>query len=240
MRTCADNGRRAGRAVDLVVVLLVAGLLTLTGCGNGGGTPDGPPAEVLAAAKTALDSTSGVTLSLTAEEFPSGVDGVREATGVATNAPAFEGELTVVLKGLDVDVPVIAVDGKVWARLPFTATFAELNPADYGAPDPAQLMDTTTGISSWLTEATGVEEGDRVREGSAVLSSYSGTLSGEVVADSIPTADTAAAFPVTFRIDEEGTLQSVDISGPFYGGSDDVDYTVRLTDYGVEQEITRP
>jgi lipoprotein LprG len=240
MRTCADNGRRAGRAVDLVVVLLVAGLLTLTGCGNGGGTPDGPPAEVLAAAKTALDSTSGVTLSLTAEEFPSGVDGVREATGVATNAPAFEGELTVVLKGLDVDVPVIAVDGKVWARLPFTATFAELNPADYGAPDPAQLMASDSGISTWLTEATGVESGDSVRQGDTVLSSYRGTLGGAVVDATIPMADESADFPVTFRIDDSGRLRAVVVTGPFYDSKDEVEYTIHIDDYGTTKAIEAP
>ena len=62
----------------------------------------------------------------------------------------------------------------------------------------------------------------------------------EVVADSIPTADTAADFPVTFRIDDDGMLHSVDVSGPFYGEGGDVDYTVTLTEYGTEKEITRP
>jgi lipoprotein LprG len=225
------------RRLPAVLVPLV---LLAAGCSGDDGGGEETPEDTLAAAKTKLDETSGVQLELSTEALPKKVDGLVNASGVGTHAPAFEGTVDLSVNQLSLEVPVVAVDGEVWAKLPFTTKYARVDPADYGAPDPAQLMDTATGISSWLTEATGVEEGDRVREGSAVLSSYSGTLSGEVVADSIPTADTAAAFPVTFRIDEEGTLQSVDISGPFYGGSDDVDYTVRLTDYGVEQEITRP
>ena len=240
MRTCEVDGRRAGHTVVLLVALLVAGLLPLAGCSNDDGAQDGPPDAVLAAAKAALDSTTGVALFLSTEEFPSGVDGVRAASGIATNAPAFEGELTVVLKGLDVDVPVIAVDGKVWAQLPFTATFTELIPADFGAPDPAQLMASDSGLSTWLTEATGVERGDSVRQGDTVLSSYSGTLSGEVVDATIPMADESADFPVTFRIDDSGRLRSVLVAGPFYDSKDEVEYTIRIDDYGTTKAIEAP
>lgn len=222
-----------------VIVVLLATLLPLAACSDGGGT-NGTPEEVLAAAKKTLDDTTGVTLALTTKELPDGVDGVLEAKGVGTHAPAFEGKLTVVVNGLDVDVPVVSVDGKVYARLPFTVSFAEVNPADYGAPDPAQLMDPDKGLSSWLTEATGVKAGDRVREGKTVLSAYSGTLPGPVVDASIPSADEQGDFPVTFLIDEDGQLRSVRISGPFYGSKGTVDYTVDVDDYGTEKDIEKP
>ena len=215
-------------------------MVPLVACSDDGGGSGGTPEEVLAAAKQALDDTSGVTLSLKTEELPDDVDGVREATGAATHAPAFDGDLTVVVNGLDVDVAVVSVDGKVYAKLPFTLDFAEVNPADYGAPDPAQLMDPDTGLSSWLTEATGIEEGDRVRDGEIVLSSYSGSLPGEVVDASIPSADPDADFPVTFQIDDDGRLRSTEISGPFYGSKGTVDYTVSVDDYGTDKEITKP
>jgi lipoprotein LprG len=214
-------------------------LLVASGC-SGDDSDDSSPEEALTAAKTKLDETSGVELQLSTDELPDDVDGLVNADGVGTHAPAFEGTVDLLVNDLSLEVPVVAVDGLVFAKLPFTKKYAEVDPGDYGAPDPAQLMDSSTGISSWLTEATDVEEGDQSREGSLVLSSYSGTLSGEVVADSIPTADTAADFPVTFRIDEEGTLHSVDVSGPFYGEGGEVDYTVMLTGYGTEKEITRP
>lgn len=227
---------RAGAALALVAMVV-----PLAACGDdGGGGSDETPEEVLAAAKEALDDTSGVTLSLSTDELPAEVDGVLDAKGVATHAPAFEGDLTVVVNGLDVDVPVVSVDGTVWAQLPFTTEFAEVNPADYGAPDPAQLMDPDTGLSAWLVEATGIEEGERVRDGRIVLSSYTGSLPGEVVDGSIPAADEAADFPVTFQIDEDGLLRTVEISGPFYGAGNTVDYTFGVDDYGTQKDITKP
>ncbi|MDP2775961.1 MAG: LppX_LprAFG lipoprotein [Nocardioides sp.] len=226
---------RAGAALSLVALLV-----PVTACSDDGGGSDATPEEVLAAAKEALDDTSGVTLSLSADSLPEGVDGVLEATGVATRAPAFDGDLVVVVNGLDVDVPVVSVDGVVYAKLPFTVAFAEVNPADYGAPDPAQLMNPDTGLSAWLADATDIEEGDRVRDGELVLSSYTGSLPGAVVDASIPSADEAADFPVTFQSDEDGRLRSVDISGPFYGSKGTVDYTVSLDDYGTDQDITKP
>ncbi|MFA6300680.1 MAG: LppX_LprAFG lipoprotein [Nocardioides sp.] len=233
--------RRVHRLRIGAAVSLVALMVSISACSDdGGGGSDETPEEVLAAAKEALDDTSGVTLSLTTDELPEEVDGVLEAKGVATHAPAFDGDLVVVVNGLDVDVPVVSVDGKVYAKLPFTVSFAEVNPADYGAPDPAQLMDPDTGLSGWLAEATGIEEGDRVRDGQIVLSSYSGSLPGDVVDASIPSADADADFPVTFQIDEDGRLRSVEISGPFYGAKGTVDYTVSVDDYGTEQDITKP
>ena len=46
--------------------------------------------------------------------------------------------------GQSVDVPVIAVDGKVYAQLPFTGgEWDTVNPKEYGAPDPADLSAPT-------------------------------------------------------------------------------------------------
>ncbi len=228
---------RASRRLPAVLLPLV---LLASAC-SGDEAEDEPTAEeALAAAKVTLDETAGVELRLSTDALPEEVDGLVDATGVGTHAPAFEGTVDLSVNKLSLEVPVVAVDGQVFAKLPFTTKYAEVDPADYGAPDPSQLMDSSTGISSWLTEAAGIEEGDPVREGSLVLSSYSGTLPGDVVSDFIPTADTSADFPVTFRVDEEGTLHSVDVSGPFYGKGGEVDYTVTLSNYGVEKEITRP
>ena len=61
------------------------------------------------------------------------------------------------------DVEVVAADGKVFAQLPFTTEFVEVDPADYAAPDPAALMEPEGGLSSLLTAAEGVEAGEQVR-----------------------------------------------------------------------------
>lgn len=223
----------------LLTALAVPLLLATAACS---GSSDGPgdPEEALAAAKEKLDDTPGITLALSTEELPDGIDGLMDATGVGTHAPAFEGEINLSVNGLELKVPIVAVDGLVFAKLPFTKSYAEIDPADYGAPDPAQLMDSTTGLSAWLTEASDVEKGEAVRDGEEVLTPYAGTLSGATVADSIPSADDGADFTVTFFVDDDGELRSVDASGPFYGEGGDVDYTIELTDYGTDQEITRP
>lgn len=228
-------------APRLLAAALLPLALVLAGCSGGDDEDEAlTPTDVLAEAKQTLDETSGVTINLTTDELPSGVDGVVDATGVGTHAPAFEGDLKVLVNNLTVEVPVVAVDGAVYAQLPFTSEFAEIDPADYGAPDPATLMDPDEGISAWLTAATGVEEGDQVRDGGDVLTSYTGTVPGSAVASVIPSADESAEFETTFTIDDDGQLDSAEIVGPFYGEAGDVDYTITLSDYGTDQDITAP
>lgn len=222
------------------LVSVLGAVLALTGCGASSSEDTESPEKVLAAAKTQLDETPGVTLALTTPELPDGVDGVLEAKGVGTHAPAFEGILKVLASGVTVKVPVVAVGGVVHAQLPFRTDYTEVDPAEYGAPDPAQLLDPEAGVSSWLTAATDVAEGERTRRGEAVLSSYTGTVPGEAVAATIPSADAAAEFPGTFSIDDQGRLVDAVVTGPFYGDAGDVAYSVALSDYGTEKEITAP
>ncbi len=215
-------------------------LLLVTACSGGG--DDGPttPEDVLAEAKTQLDETSGVKLELTAGELPKGVDALVEATGVGTHAPAFEGDIKVSVNNLSLDAPVIAVEGLVFAKLPFTSEYNEIDPENYGAPDPATLMDPDTGLSSWLTALEGVEEGDETRDGDRVLTTYTGTLPGSTVAEFIPTASAKADFDATFSIDDDGRLAIAEVGGPFYGEGGVVEYTVDVSDYGNDTEIERP
>lgn len=229
------------RAVRRVLgALLCATLVASTAACHGSGSSATDPQDVLATSKRLLDDTAGVRLALTTKGLPSGVDGLTGATGVGTHAPAFRGTVVLLVNRLSLTVPVVAVDGVVLAKLPFTKRYAEVDPADYGAPDPASLMDTTKGLSSWLTQATDVERGDRVRSGDQVLTSYSGVLPGKAVVGVIPSADVSSDFPVTFRVAEDGQLRSVDVSGPFYGKGADVKYAVRLSGYGTAEHITRP
>jgi lipoprotein LprG len=233
------RARRRSTALRRAVPGVAAAVLVLAGCG--GGSDDGPPPEdVMTEARAQLDETAGVQVSLTTDELPDGVDGVLEATGVGTHAPAFDGEITVLLSSVRASVPVVAVGGVVHAKLPFTKSYAEIDPAEYGAPDPAQLMATEGGISAWLTEATGLEEGEQTREGEAVLTSYSGTVPGAAVTSVIPSADRTADFDATFEVDDEGRLVEALVTGPFYGAAGDVAYTVSLSDYGTNEEITAP
>jgi lipoprotein LprG len=224
----------------LIASTLVAPLLLLGACSEDEEEPT-TPEDVLAEAKANLDDTSGVSIALTTEgEIPKGVDALVEADGIGTHAPAFEGDLKVSVNSLEIEVPVVAVDGEVFAQLPFTSSFQPIEPDDYGAPDPADLMDTTAGISSWLTALEDVEEGDETRDGDKVLTTYTGTLPGTAVAEVIPSASPDADFDATFSIDDEGFLDTAEVIGPFYGDAGDVDYVIALDDYGTDEEIDRP
>lgn len=215
-------------------------VLALSGCTSDAQEDETTPEEVLAAAKTKLDETSGVRIDLSTEELPKGVDGILSAEGVGTHAPAFEGDLEVAVGGFPADVPVVAVDGKVYAKLPFTTKFVEVDPAAYAAPDPAGLMDPDEGLSSLLTSAEGVEEGEQVRDGEDVLSGYTATVPGEVVASIIPSASADSDFDATFTVDDEGRLREAVLIGPFYPETDAVTYTVGFASYGTTADITAP
>ena len=219
--------------------LVAAATLTLAGC-SGDDAADRTPAEVLAAAKATLDETSGVHIALETEDLPPKVDGILTAAGVGTHDPAFEGDLTVSSGGLAVDVPVVAAQGKVLAKLPFTTQFVEVDPADYGAPDPADLMDADAGLSSLLTAAEGVEEGEQVRSGEDVLSGYTGTVPGRVVAGVIPSASPDSDFEAAFTVDAEDRLREAVLTGPFYPDTEDVTYTITFDDYGTTADIRLP
>lgn len=224
----------------LAVPLLLVGGALLSGCGGSDASTEVAPSEALSRAKAHLDETPGVTLSLSTDELPSGLDGLLSAKGLGTHQPAFDGTIEVSINSLSVDAPVVSVDDTVFAKLPFTTKFTEINPADYGAPDPANLMDPDTGLSSWLTAVDGAKQGSQSRDGDRVLTTYSGTLPGSAVASVIPSASKGADFPATFRIDDDGYLTTAEVSGPFYGDQGIVDYTITLSDYGNNENVSRP
>ncbi|MDF1603178.1 LppX_LprAFG lipoprotein [Nocardioides sp. YIM 152315] len=228
----------------LLPAALVAGLLalSLSACGgDDGGEADRSPEEALAAAKQTLDDTSGVALTLSTDDLPDGVTGVEKAEGVGTHAPAFDGTITVVLSGQAFEVPVVAVDGKVHVQLPLTTGWQDIDPAEYGAPDPAQLMSPDAGFSSLLDATEDLEAGESVRGGEdnkEVLTEYTGTVSADVVKNVIPTA--TGDFDATYTITDDGELRSADLTGVFYEDADSMTYTVTFDDYGTEQDITAP
>ena len=226
-----------------LVPLLAAALLTATGCsGDDGSTDEGPtPEEVMADAKTTLDETSGVAITLATEDLPEGVTAIRRAEGVGTHDPAFDGTLTVVLSGTDFDVPVVAVDGKVFAQIPLTPGWSDVNPQEYGAPDPAQLMSTDDGLSSLLTATTALEEGESVRGGednAEVLTEYTGTVPGDAVDGVIPSA--SGDFDAAYTVTEEGELRTARLTGVFYPDTEPMTYTIGFADYGSSPDITAP
>lgn len=202
---------------------------------------DKSPAEVMEMAKKELDDTSGLEISIEAEDLPNSVQALEKAEGTGVHPAAFEGEITVSVAGLPIDADVVAVDDKVYAKLP-GADWATIDPADYGAPDPAILMATDNGLSDLLVETKGLKQGKEERGGDDnkdVFVTYTGTLTGDQVSRLIPTAD-GDSFDVRYLIDSDGRLREAEITGVFYEDTDEMTYVIDLDDYGTEKDIKAP
>jgi lipoprotein LprG len=224
---------------------VVAAALVLSACTGedassekkGGETPE----QALAAAKRTLDETSGVHLGLESDGVDDATTALLSGKGTLTDAPAFDGTIVVQIAGLKPEVPVIAVGGKVYAQLPLTTGWQEIDPTDYGAPDPAALMSPDGGLSSMLTATTGVERGDTVRGGAGnkeVLTSYAGTLPASSARVIVPSV--AGDVRATYTLTSHDELRQAVLSGDFYGTGTTQTYTVTLEDYGVEKDIKAP
>lgn len=227
----------------LVLPLVVLALTACTGGGDDGGADpeEATPQEVLQVAQQTLEETSGLQVSLSTPTLPDGTSGILSAKGVATHAPAFDGTLAVSLAGQPVEVPVVAVDGVVWARLPFAQSYDKVDPTAYGAPDPAGLLDPQTGFPALLTATRAPEKGESVRGGadnSEVLTEYTGTVPGDAVSQVIPSA--SGTFDALWQVTDGGELRHAELTGVFYAGTEPMTYTVDFSEYGTEQEITKP
>ena len=230
---------RPPRATPLVCGVLVA-LVSLSGCSSQSATPPQSPRQVLDAAKQKLDRTSGVQIRLAVTNLPNGTSGLVAARGVGTHAPAFQGTIKVSAAGVTADVAVVALKGVVYAQLPFTTSFSQINPADYSAPDPAALLSEQGGLSSLLTSTTGLTEGKQTRQGEQVLTSYRGTVPGKAVSTVLPSAAAGKPFQATYDVDSDGRLSQAVITGPFYPQAPKVTYTISFDRYGVRPQIKAP
>lgn len=223
----------------LLLAFAAALVLAVSGCSDGSADSDLSPDERLEEAKAGFDDAEFIGFQLETEELPDGLDeGLLTAEGTGTHDPAFTGEVKVKTRLGDITAPLVAVDGNVYAELPFTG-WSELDPAEYGAPDPAGLMDTESGISSLFTATQDVSEGDSERDGEKVLTQIDGTLPAEAVQGVFPSSGDAD-FDVTYLLDDDNVVDSVTIDGPFYDGYDPVTYRIDLDLAGDEVEIEPP
>lgn len=228
------------RSLPALASALVLVALAAAGCGGGSSSHESP-ATALKTARTTLEKTSGIQLALSTSDLPEGVEGLRSATGTVTTAPAYDGTLGVVTKVGSFSVPVRAVGGKVYAQIPLTTGWSVVNPSDYGAPDPSQLLSTDHGLPTVLAATTGAKSAGDVRGGTdhkEVLATYTGTVSASAVSSIIPGA--TGDFGVTYALASGDQLRQVTLEGQFYAGHAANTYTLVLTDYGTSPTITAP
>ncbi len=217
---------RPRTAAALAAGLLAAGALAgCTGDDDGGGSEGG-----LSAAQDALEETSGVEMTMSTEKLPKGTDGFLVIDGTLTDGPAFDGTVKVNVNDIDAELPMRVVDGAVYAQLPYTDIYSEIDPASYATFETAELMDPDHGIAGWLAATKGAEEdGDTV----------TGKVPGSVISQLVETADPKGTFAAEYQL-EDDQLSSATLTGPFYKGAKDVSYTLEVGQYDVNQDIRRP
>jgi lipoprotein LprG len=227
-------------ALRRLALPLVAVLFAVAGCGEKSSQQD--PASALKTAEQKLDDTSGVDMSISTTDLPDGVQGLKSASGTVTDAPAFDGTLGVVTTLGSFSVPVRSVDGKFFAQIPLTPGWSEVDPSDYGAPDPALLISAEKGVPSILAATQDPKSGKAVRgvaDHQEVLSTVTGKVPASAVAAIIPSAS-GDAFDATYGLTSDGELRQVSLTGVFYDGSPANTYTLVLTKYGAAQDVTAP
>jgi lipoprotein LprG len=206
-------------------IALTGAALALALCGCSGSddskTDDQSTDERLADAKTSFDDAEYIGFTMATDDLPDGVDGLTRAEGTGTHAPAFTGNVDV-QTSIAISAELIAVDGKVYAELPIVG-WQDIDPADYGAPDPATLMSTDGGISSLFTATEDAAEGDSKRDGSEVLTTIDGTIPGADVQAIFPSAGTDD-FDVSYTLTDDNDIKAISVTGPFYGDAGDVTY----------------
>ncbi|GAB3495074.1 LolA-like protein [Flexivirga lutea] len=240
------------RTLAVTSSLAVMVSLALTGCSNDGkkSSPSGTksatqaavtPRSVLAEAKKTLDDTSGVHLKLTSDKIPAKENGLVSGEGDGSHAPAFKGDIAVRIPAAGtINVPVVAVGGKVWAKTPLSPKMAPIDPTQFGAPDPANIFARNGGFSSLLVATQSPKFGDKKRDGKDIVQIVTGTLPGSAIKQTLNFGDAGTTYDAVYQITEQGELRSAELTGAFYKGSDDTSYTVEFTKYGEQVAIKAP
>ncbi|WP_148614776.1 LppX_LprAFG lipoprotein [Nocardioides rubriscoriae] len=240
------------RRTTAVAVIVLTSSLGLSACSgdsastaNAAANTDGDdtvsPQEALAFAKTRLDETSGVRLTLATDDAPEAEAYLSKASGVITaDPPAFQGLASGTFEGIPAsDVDIVSVGGKVYAQLFGSYQDFKLPTC---VPDPAGLLAPDTGFATVLTAAEDVSAGDPQRGGAdndEILTPYTAVVPGEAVQNLLPCAP-GDRFDATFTLDADGRLQEADLTGQFFEGAGTITYSITIDDYDVDQEISKP
>ena len=134
------------RRPALLAVVALAGA-TLVGCTGEEAKAEPPPAERLAAVKTAFDAAKTVHLDLTSRDVPPRENGVTRAKGagvIDAAEPKFQGTITGTIKGVAGTIDVIAIGEATYLKF-FTPDYVETDFDTLNAPNPANFFDPGLG-----------------------------------------------------------------------------------------------
>ncbi len=224
----------------LATIPLAAALTLSAGCSAF--EDAAPPQEALDKARTTFVDAGTVGFDLKQSGIPKGRNGVSAANGsgiIDPDSPKFQGQVTGIIDGTPAGVEIIAVDEKTWMSF-FTKDFNPVKMSDLGAPNPAEFFRTGSGVDQVLEHTIDATAGEKKRAGDTVLQEYTGTIPKKDIQRLFELGEGADEFDVTYGIEpDSGQLRSVVIEGDFYKEKPTT-FTLRITDYGKDVEITEP
>jgi len=226
------------RASALALALVLVAAPALAACS--GGSEESAP-DLLAHAEHTLDETKTAHFVLESSGAPDTGTVLTGGEGDIARPASFQGTLKVRTAGSPLDLKVISVNGTVYAQLPFTTTYSVVDPAQFGFGDPGALLDPDTGISQLLAQAESAKLGEEKRVGGEVVREVTAQIPGELVEQILTSKDPSKPVDARFSIAQEsGELRRAELTGPFYEAGSDATFTVRLSDFGDDVQITAP
>jgi lipoprotein LprG len=226
------------RAAGFVTGVVIA-VPMVAGCG--GGEPEETADQLLARARTTLDEADSLHFVLTSEGAPTTGTALVGGEGDVARPASFEGTLQVLAAGGALDLAVVSVDGTVYAQLPFTTGYSVVDPAQFGFGDPGTLLDPETGISQLLADAGSAELGEERRVDGEVVREVTAELPGERVEQVLTSEDPSQPVQARFSVaTDSGELRRAELTGPFHTAGQDATFTIELSDFGADVEITAP
>ncbi len=200
------------------------------------------PTEAMTQAKKLFDDASSVHIDLSTDATPpAGSNGVLGASGDINHDPAFKGDVKVVLGGITANVPVTSVGGKVYAKMPCRPRYITINPAEYGAPDPADFADPDKGLSGAADPARRAEEGQGDALGRPDPDQLHRHPAGRRGQGDHPERQRQGDLRDRGRRRREGLRHARSRSpGVFFSDDKDVTYDVKFSEYGKGVKITAP
>jgi hypothetical protein len=230
--------RTGGRIVATVLTLTV---LTAPAACSKDDAEQASPTELLAKAKTTMDTTTSVHFLLSSSDVPGGGSRLIGGEGVAARPPAFQGKLDVLINGGKVSIDIISVGGQVYAKLPFSPGYAKADPKTLGLSDPALLIDPRTGLSRLVADLRNPKAAGEARINGEVVAQIDGEVDGQLVKDTLTSADPATPVKVkAYVVKDSGQLRRAVLTGPFFIKGTDSTFTLVLDRYGEKVSISAP
>lgn len=221
---------------------LVLGLSLVLGPGacSRRATSAADPEALLTRAKAKIDSSSSARFTLTSSNVSTKGTSIVGGQGDLARPDQIQGSFRVSLDGFTADVKVVSKGGVFEALLPFQAHYEVTDPAKYGLSDPSTFLDPKTGLTRLLSVAEAPHLTGSERIAGELVDTVAFTVPGAdipVLPDLEPSQRVDGVAAIDPKTDE---LRQIQLTGPFTSAKSDSTYTLTLTNYNEQVNITLP